>query len=184
MPEGDTVWLTARRLDQALGRCVLTVSDLRVPQLATTELAGMTVTEVRRARQAHPDPARLRLHAAQPPAHGRFVVPDSRRDIGGNAYSEIDPETGIEVHRYGAHLFHTSNKRVWDYANQFTEFSPYVHHVYTTYMGEVFPMPINLGTINQFQRAAYTPTRHAPGSSSRRRCSRVSRPTSRRRRSR
>jgi UDP-galactopyranose mutase len=46
---------------------------------------------------------------------------------------------------------------VWDYANQFTDFTPYVHHVYTTYLGEVFPMPINLGTINQFQRAAYTP---------------------------
>ncbi len=81
----------------------------------------------------------------------------ARDHIGGNAYSEIDPETGIEVHRYGAHLFHTSNKRVWDYANQFTDFTPYVHHVYTTYQGEVFPMPINLGTINQFQRAAYTP---------------------------
>ena len=84
-------------------------------------------------------------------------VIDRRDHIGGNAYSEIDPETGIEVHRYGAHLFHTSNKRVWEYANQFTDFTPYLHHVYTTYLGEVFPMPINLGTINQFQRAAYTP---------------------------
>ncbi len=84
-------------------------------------------------------------------------VIDRRDHIGGNAYSEVDPETGIEVHRYGAHLFHTSNKRVWDYANQFTEFTPYVHHVYTTYEGEVFTMPINLATINQFQRAAYTP---------------------------
>jgi endonuclease VIII len=46
MPEGDTVWLTARRLDQALGRWVLTVADLRVPQLATADLVGMTVTEV------------------------------------------------------------------------------------------------------------------------------------------
>ncbi len=87
----------------------------------------------------------------------KVQVIDRRDHIGGNAYSEIDPETGIEVHRYGAHLFHTSNKRVWDYANQFTDFTPYVHHVYTTYLGEVFPMPINLGTINQFQRAAYTP---------------------------
>jgi endonuclease VIII len=46
MPEGDTVWLTARRLDQALGRSVLTVADLRVPALATTDLVGLTVTEV------------------------------------------------------------------------------------------------------------------------------------------
>ncbi|MDR7086540.1 UDP-galactopyranose mutase [Aeromicrobium panaciterrae] len=87
----------------------------------------------------------------------KVQVIDRRDHIGGNAYSEIDPETGIEVHRYGAHLFHTSNKRVWDYVNQFTDFTPYVHHVYTTYKDEVFPMPINLGTINQFQRAAYTP---------------------------
>ncbi|GAA3510971.1 UDP-galactopyranose mutase [Aeromicrobium panaciterrae] len=87
----------------------------------------------------------------------RVQVIDRRTHIGGNAYSEVDPETGIEVHRYGAHLFHTSNKRVWDYVNQFTDFTPYVHHVYTNYLGEVFPMPINLGTINQFQRAAYTP---------------------------
>jgi UDP-galactopyranose mutase len=82
---------------------------------------------------------------------------DRRDHIGGNAYSEADPETGIEVHRYGAHLFHTSNQRVWEYVNRFTTFTPYQHRVYTTYRGEVFPMPINLGTINQFQRAAYSP---------------------------
>ena len=87
----------------------------------------------------------------------KVQVIDRRDHIGGNAYSEVDPETGIEVHRYGAHLFHTSNKQVWDYANQFTDFTPYVHHVYTNFGGEVFPMPINLGTINQFQRAAYSP---------------------------
>jgi UDP-galactopyranose mutase len=84
-------------------------------------------------------------------------VIDRRPHIGGNAYSEADPETGIEVHRYGAHLFHTSNQRVWDYVNRFTDFTPYQHRVYTTYRGEVYPMPINLGTINQFQRAAYSP---------------------------
>jgi UDP-galactopyranose mutase len=84
-------------------------------------------------------------------------VIDRRSHIGGNAYSEPDPETGIEVHRYGAHLFHTSNQRVWEYVNRFTDFTPYQHRVYTTYRGEVFPLPINLGTINQFQRAAYSP---------------------------
>ena len=87
----------------------------------------------------------------------RVQVIDKRPHIGGNAYSEDDPETGIEVHRYGAHLFHTSNRRVWEYVNEFTDFTPYQHRVYTTFRGEVFPMPINLGTINQFQRAAYTP---------------------------
>jgi len=84
-------------------------------------------------------------------------VIDRRPHIGGNAYSEADPQTGIEVHRYGAHLFHTSNQRVWEYVNRFTDFTPYQHRVYTTYRGEVFPMPINLGTINQFNRSAFSP---------------------------
>ncbi|MFT4123764.1 MAG: UDP-galactopyranose mutase [Microbacteriaceae bacterium] len=87
----------------------------------------------------------------------RVLVIDRREHIGGNAYSEIDPETGIEVHRYGAHLFHTSNERVWDYARRFTAFTGYEHRVYTTHRGEVYPLPINLGTINQFFRAAYSP---------------------------
>jgi len=89
---------------------------------------------------------------------GRKVLMIDRRDhLGGNAYSETDPDTGIEVHRYGAHLFHTSNERVWEYVNRFTSFTSYVHRVYTTHRGEVFPMPINLGTINQFFRSAHGP---------------------------
>jgi UDP-galactopyranose mutase len=84
-------------------------------------------------------------------------VIDRRNHLGGNAYSEFEPQTGIEVHRYGAHLFHTSNARVWDYVNQFTSFTNYQHRVYTTHRGEVFPMPINLGTINQFSRSSFTP---------------------------
>ena len=90
--------------------------------------------------------------------HGlRVLVIDRREHVGGNAYSELEPHTGIEVHRYGAHLFHTSNRLVWDYANRFTDFTDYRHRVYTTYRGEVFPMPINLGTINQFFRCALGP---------------------------
>jgi UDP-galactopyranose mutase len=87
----------------------------------------------------------------------RVLVLEKRPHLGGNAYSETDPETGIEVHTYGAHLFHTSDERVWAYANRFTSFTNYVHRVYTTHQGEVYPMPINLGTINQFFRAAYSP---------------------------
>jgi len=87
----------------------------------------------------------------------RVLVVDRRHHIGGNAYSEAEPLTGIEVHRYGAHLFHTSNRRVWDYANEFTTFTNYVHRVYTSHAGEVYPMPINLGTINQFFRSAHRP---------------------------
>jgi UDP-galactopyranose mutase len=87
----------------------------------------------------------------------RVTVIDRRSHIGGNAYSEDEPETGIEVHRYGAHLFHTSNPTVWKYANRFTTFTNYQHRVYTNHRGVVFPLPINLGTINQFFGAAYSP---------------------------
>lgn len=87
----------------------------------------------------------------------RVLLIDKRNHIGGNCYSEFDPETGIECHKYGAHLFHTSLENVWEYVNQFTSFTGYVHKVYTTHDGEVYPLPINLGTINQFFRAAYTP---------------------------
>jgi len=85
------------------------------------------------------------------------LVIDRRPHIGGNAFSEAEPTTGIEVHRYGAHLFHTSNERVWEYVNRFTAFTSYQHRVYTNFRGEVFPLPINLGTINQFFRAALGP---------------------------
>ncbi|WP_303978069.1 UDP-galactopyranose mutase [Rothia mucilaginosa] len=87
----------------------------------------------------------------------KVALLDRRSHIGGNAYSEKEKQTGIEVHRYGAHLFHTSNERVWEYVNRFTEFTNYVHRVYTRHNGVVYPMPINLGTINQFFNAAYSP---------------------------
>ncbi|KAF2412169.1 UDP-galactopyranose mutase [Microbacterium sp. B35-04] len=91
-------------------------------------------------------------------ASGRQVtIVERRHHLGGNAYSEAEPTTGIEVHRYGAHLFHTSNATVWEYVNRFTAFTRYVHRVYTTHNGVVFPMPINLGTINQFFQAAHSP---------------------------
>lgn len=87
----------------------------------------------------------------------RVLVLERRDHIGGNAYSEFEPETGIEVHRYGAHLFHTSNKRVWDYANRFTEFTDYQHRVYTIHQNQVYPMPISLATISQFFGRYFTP---------------------------
>ena len=87
----------------------------------------------------------------------RVRIIDVRDHIGGNAYSYMDEETGAEIHKYGAHLFHTSNRKVWEYVNRFTEFTDYTHRVYTTHKGEVYPLPINLGTINQFFHAHYTP---------------------------
>jgi UDP-galactopyranose mutase len=87
----------------------------------------------------------------------RVLVLERRYHLGGNAYSEPDPETGIEVHKYGAHLFHTSNKRVWDYVRQFTEFTGYQHRVFTTYQGQAYPLPMNLALINQFFGRSFTP---------------------------
>jgi UDP-galactopyranose mutase len=80
----------------------------------------------------------------------RVLVIERRDHIGGNAYSEPEPQTGIEVHRYGAHLFHTSNARVFEYASRFTAFTGYQHRVFTAYKGRVYPMPINLGTICEY----------------------------------
>ncbi|WP_433267205.1 UDP-galactopyranose mutase [Actinosynnema sp. CS-041913] len=80
----------------------------------------------------------------------RVLVLERREHIGGNAYSEAEPETGIEVHRYGAHLFHTSNKRVWDYVNQFTEFTGYQHRVFAMHDGTAYQFPMGLGLITQF----------------------------------
>ncbi|MFC0546532.1 UDP-galactopyranose mutase [Kutzneria chonburiensis] len=87
----------------------------------------------------------------------RVLILDRRDHLGGNAYSEAEPETGIEVHRYGAHLFHTSNKRVWEYVNQFTEFTNYQHRVFARAKGQVYSFPMNLGLINQFFGKSHTP---------------------------
>jgi UDP-galactopyranose mutase len=87
----------------------------------------------------------------------RVLVLERRNHIGGNAYSEAEPETGIEVHRYGAHLFHTSNKRVWDYVNQFTDFTDYQHRVFTKHKGQIYSFPMNLGLLCQFFGRAFTP---------------------------
>lgn len=80
----------------------------------------------------------------------RVVVLDRRPHIGGNAHSSFDAETGIEVHTYGAHLFHTPNQTVWDYLNGFSAFTDYRHRVFTSFRDRVYSMPINLGTICQF----------------------------------
>ncbi|RSN58665.1 UDP-galactopyranose mutase [Amycolatopsis sp. WAC 04182] len=87
----------------------------------------------------------------------KVLVLERRHHIGGNAYSEAEPETGIEVHRYGAHLFHTSNKRVWEYVNRFTEFTNYQHRVFARVKDQVYSFPMNLALINQFFGKSHTP---------------------------
>jgi UDP-galactopyranose mutase len=80
----------------------------------------------------------------------RVVVIESRDHLGGNCHSQTDPETGIEFHTYGTHIFHTSNPRVWDYLQRFTDLNGYRHQVLATWQGRVYQMPINLETINSF----------------------------------
>ena len=87
----------------------------------------------------------------------RVVVVDRRSHVGGNAYTESNPTTGIEVHKYGAHLFHTSNEAVWSYLRRFTEFTEYRHRVFTIHRQRIYAMPINLGTICQFFDRRFTP---------------------------
>jgi UDP-galactopyranose mutase len=87
----------------------------------------------------------------------KVLVLDRRNHIGGNAYSAPEPETGIEVHQYGAHLFHTSNERVWEYVNQFTRFTGYQHRVFTIFKDRVYPMPVNLATICEYFGRYMTP---------------------------
>jgi UDP-galactopyranose mutase len=87
----------------------------------------------------------------------RVLIIERRPHLGGNAYSEREAETGIEVHVYGAHLFHTSNKRVWDYVNQFTSFTNYQHRVFGKYDGQVYSLPMNLSLINSFFGKSHTP---------------------------
>ena len=87
----------------------------------------------------------------------RVLVVDRRPHIGGNAYSEAEPQTGIEVHKYGAHLFHTSNQRVWDYVRQFTEFTGYQHRVFAMHNGQAYQFPMGLGLVSQFFGRYFTP---------------------------
>ena len=87
----------------------------------------------------------------------RVLVVEKREHIGGNAYSEKEPETGIEVHKYGAHLFHTSNDRVWEYVNRFAEFTDYQHRVFAMHDGTAYQFPMGLGLINQFFGKYYSP---------------------------
>lgn len=79
-----------------------------------------------------------------------ITVVDARDHIGGNCHTVRDPDTGVMVHVYGPHIFHTDDAEVWDYVNAFQTFMPYKNRVKTTSRGQVFSLPVNLHTINQF----------------------------------
>jgi len=88
----------------------------------------------------------------------KVCVLEKRSHIGGNCYSAVDDETGIEYHKYGTHIFHTNSEGTWKYINRFSRFTNYQHKVFTIHKGQVFPMPINLGTICSFFGRYFTPT--------------------------
>ena len=75
------------------------------------------------------------------------LVIDKRGHIGGNIYTE--EVEGIQVHRYGAHIFHTSRKQVWDYINQFAEFNHFVNSPIAVYKDELYNLPFNMNTFSR-----------------------------------
>lgn len=80
-------------------------------------------------------------------ANKKVLILDKRNHIGGNAYDHYD-EAGILVHKYGPHIFHTNSKEVYSYLSNFTEWRHYQHKVLASVDGQMFPIPINLNTIN------------------------------------
>ncbi|HEX5071073.1 MAG TPA: UDP-galactopyranose mutase [Vicinamibacterales bacterium] len=81
-------------------------------------------------------------------ASQRVLLIDKRNHIGGNAFDHYD-EAGILVHKYGPHIFHTNSREVFEYLSRFTEWRPYQHRVRAWVDGQLFPIPINLDTVNQ-----------------------------------
>ena len=82
---------------------------------------------------------------------------ESRDHVAGNCHTQRDSDTGVLVHVYGPHIFHTSNESVWSYVQQFGEFRPFINRVKTTFQDRVFSLPINLLTINSFFGKSYSP---------------------------
>ena len=80
-------------------------------------------------------------------ANKKCLVIDKRNHIGGNIYCEN--KHGINVHKYGAHIFHTSNKKVWDFVNSIVEFNRYTNSPVANYKGKLFNLPFNMNTFYQ-----------------------------------
>ena len=88
------------------------------------------------------------VFAQQAKAAGKSVlVIDKRNHITGTVYTE--KVAGIDVHKYGAHIFHTNNKTVWDYVNQFVTFNRFTNSPVANYKGELYSLPFNMYTFNR-----------------------------------
>lgn len=83
---------------------------------------------------------------------------DARPHLAGNCHTARDPETGVMVHTYGPHIFHTSNEEVWRYIQAFDDFMPFTNRVKAITGGRIYSLPINLLTINQFFGKTLSPT--------------------------
>lgn len=89
---------------------------------------------------------------------GRQVLVLEKRDaVGGNVRCEIDPETGIEIHLYGSHIFHTDIPEVWSFIRRFTEFNGYQHKVLARHAGRTYFLPLGLALVNSFFGVELTP---------------------------
>ncbi len=85
----------------------------------------------------------------------KVLICDRRPHIGGNAYDHYD-ETGVLVHKYGPHIFHTNSREVYEYLSQFTDWRPYQHRVLACVDGQLVPIPINLTTVNKLYGTNFT----------------------------
>lgn len=86
------------------------------------------------------------------------VVVDERDHVAGNCHTQEDTDTGILLHRYGPHIFHTDDAEIWEFVQRFGAWEDYRHSVFATVGAEVYPMPVGLLTINQFFRRAMGPS--------------------------
>lgn len=80
----------------------------------------------------------------------KVLILEKRPVVGGNVRCEIDPETGIEIHKYGSHIFHTHIPEVWEFVNRFIKFNGYQHKVLANYKGKIYNLPLGLCLINKF----------------------------------
>jgi len=96
-------------------------------------------------------------------AHAGYQVDvfETRPHVAGNCHSERDADTGVMLHVYGPHIFHTDNERAWEFVNRFSEFKPYVNRVKAITNDRVYTLPINLLTINQFFGKTFRPEQAA-----------------------
>jgi UDP-galactopyranose mutase len=82
---------------------------------------------------------------------------DERSHVAGNCHTKRDAETNVMVHEYGPHIFNTDKKEIWDFVNSFVEFRPFINRVKANYKGNIYSLPVNLHTINQFFNKTFGP---------------------------